>query len=92
MNTLSSTESELIGTWVEQNGSIVGDDNCKRIEWLTTSVLDKIGVGEWTIIYCDKTDGRFWQLYYPESHMHGGGPPSMKTVSKDEANEIIHRT
>ncbi|MCP5251672.1 MAG: hypothetical protein H6939_08145 [Burkholderiales bacterium] len=26
----------------------------------------------------------YWELTYPKSHMHGGGPPTLQRISKDE--------
>jgi hypothetical protein len=41
MNKLGPTEYDLIGNWVQPEGGIRADDTAKRIEWLTTHVLEK---------------------------------------------------
>ena len=39
----------------------------------------------WDTLYVDPDDGRFWEHIYPQSEMHGGGPPMLKHVSEEEA-------
>jgi Immunity protein 27 len=40
--------------------------------------------GGWTRIYRDPNGGLFWELTYPHSEMHGGGPPRLESYSLDE--------
>ena len=83
---LNSTETVLIGNWIENDaGNISQDEACDRIEWLTSSVLEKISVDSenWTATYRDPDDGRFWVLSYPQSHMQGGGPPRLDLAKSD---------
>jgi hypothetical protein len=61
---LSSTETDLIGSWELVNGEVQADATCKRIEWLTTGRLEKIAAGNWTILFRDPEDGRYWELTY----------------------------
>jgi hypothetical protein len=48
---LRPTETELIGRWEMVDGRVRADATCERIEWLTTSCLEKIAAsknwGEW---------------------------------------------
>lgn len=89
MKTLQPHEVELVGSWMPGQNGVQVDDICKRIEWLVSVVLEEVGCskrnGAWEIIYIDPSDQRYWVKFYPQSHMHGGGPPSLKTVSKTEA-------
>jgi hypothetical protein len=39
---LRPTETELIGKWQIVNGEAQANAACERIEWLTTSYLEKI--------------------------------------------------
>ena len=72
---LRSGETELVGNWVVQAGSVVADDVSKRIEVLISSTLKEIGSSEdgWDVLYVDPSDGRYWELTYPDSGAHGGG-------------------
>jgi hypothetical protein len=59
----------------------------RRIRFLTSRHLQRIraDVSGWTILYRDPDDGRYWELTYPQSEMHGGGPPQLRWLSKRDA-------
>jgi hypothetical protein len=84
---IRSNETELQGKWVLKNGAVTTDDTCRRIDLLTTTHLRNIKTDDtgWNTLYEDPEDGRYWELTYPQSEMHGGGPPSLRTLSKEEA-------
>lgn len=69
---------------------------CNRVDYLTSSYLRRIGVSEerggWMVLYQDPEDMRYWVLTYPESEMHGGGPPALINVSEEEANSKFEKT
>ena len=85
---LSVNETRLVGSWVEKNGSVVQDAVCERIQWLTDSYLEQVAVDgdNWSALYRNPDDGSYWELTYPKSHMHGGGPPTLQRVSKGETH------
>jgi hypothetical protein len=41
----------------------------------------------WSALHLDPGDGRFWELTFPEGHLHGGGPPLLRVVSEEEARQ-----
>ncbi len=86
-NKLGCNETRLVGSWVEKSGSVVQDSVCERIQWLTDSYLEQVSVDgdNWSALYRNHDDGSYWELTYPQSHMHGGGPPTLQRVSKDDA-------
>lgn len=65
------------------------DEACERIEKLITKHLERIAVDAsgWDTLYRDPQDGRYWELLYLHSEMHGGGPPSLIQVEKDSIKE-----
>lgn len=83
-------ETSITGSWVHENGAVKADDVCERIEYLKSSYLRRVGVskefGDWMVLYQDPEDMRYWALTYPQSEMHGGGPPALMNISKEEAN------
>ncbi|GIU10689.1 hypothetical protein TUM4261_21110 [Shewanella sp. c952] len=91
MDLLQPSESLLTGRWLESGKSVIADPVCKRIEWLVNHHLKKVGSSEcgWDIFFTDLIDGRFWLLSYPQSHLHGGGPPTLSAVAVDKINNII---
>lgn len=87
---LKDGETKITGNWASQDdGKVVADENCKRIDWLTESFLQQIKVDgdAWRALYKNPENGDFWILSYPKSHMHGGGPPELSKISEYEAKE-----
>jgi hypothetical protein len=89
MNPLQPTETVLTGTWIKSEGLVVGDDTCRRIEWLINSRLERVAVASsgWDVLYRDPGDGRLWERTYPQSDSHGGGPPKLKVVGQEIASQ-----
>lgn len=91
MKKLDEHERDLLGSWILRDEAVEGDEVCKRIRWLTNEVLTKITFsreyGSWETLYLDPNDGRYWELTYPQSEMHGGGPPRLTSISLEEAKK-----
>ena len=84
---LNSNETRLVGCWIEKDGSVVQDALCKRIQWLTDSYLEQVAVDgdNWSALYRNPDDDSYWELTYPQSQRHGGGPPALQRVPKGDA-------
>jgi hypothetical protein len=76
-------EKEIIGRWLFKNGKVVADSNCNLIESMIKNDLKEIEVSEdgWTKRYQER-NGSIWELTYPESHLHGGGPPKLTRIKE----------
>jgi hypothetical protein len=89
MNKISPDETSIPGSTMKDGKMIVDRDACRRIDWLASDVLTKIGVGKesggWEKLYRDPADHRYWLLTYPHGELQGGGPPELKNVSLTEA-------
>jgi hypothetical protein len=89
MNNLQSNEHDLVGNWVEGSEGLQADETAQRIDWLVTTVLEKVAdspqAGAWETLYRDPGDGRFWERTYPRGEMHGGGPPRLRYISTEDA-------
>ena len=83
----SSNETSLIGNWIEKGGAVEQDSICERIQWLTDSYFQQIAVDgdNWSALYKNPDDGSYWELTYPQSHMQGGGPPTLQRISENDA-------
>jgi hypothetical protein len=83
-------ERVLIGKWIEQGDRVVGDEICKRIEKLIADCLRRVGnrEGGWTVLYLDDETGIYWELTFPESGMHGGGPPALTRLEFEEVKTL----
>lgn len=89
---LKPEEARLEGHWEYIDNQAIPDATCNRIEKLITEHLRKIGVDDsgWDTLYLDPRDGRYWELIYLSSGMHGGGPPSLIQINRDMA-EVKYR-
>jgi hypothetical protein len=85
---LEAHEKDLVGKWVMQDSKVVADVTCRRIDWLIANRLTKLGTslngGGWETAYEDPRDGRIWEKTYPQSEMHGGGPPRLWVLTIDD--------
>ena len=87
--TIGSCEEEIHGVWVRHGDHAEGDPSCERIEELITTHLLELGCDPtgWDTLFVDPDDGRLWERTYPQSHMHGGGPPMLSHLSEKQARE-----
>jgi len=84
---IKADETQLIGKWLDENGRVLKDEVSFRIEQLIANYLEKIGSDDsgWDTLFRDPGDGRLWELTYPSSGLHGGGPPRLTVLTKEEA-------
>lgn len=87
MKKIDPTELVIAGKWISVAGKIVADGVCQRIAELVANHLEVIGHDKsgWGTLYRDPSDGRFWELIYPHSELHGGGAPQLHCVTQEEA-------
>jgi hypothetical protein len=82
-------ETDLVGSWIFDSGRTVGDAIEERITQLISRHLERIAAsaesGGWNTLYRDPDDGRLWELTYPQSGMHGGGPMRLTQIAADLA-------
>ena len=80
-------ETRIEGHWGSNRGCAVRDANCHRIVLLVTSHLRRLAAAEeGRALFLDPADGRLWELTFPHAGMRGGGPPDLRTVSREEAS------
>jgi hypothetical protein len=62
-----------------------------RIQQLIGDELVKIAkdVSGWRVLYRDPNDERPWELSYPHSEMHGGGPAKLTWISSQLAETVF---
>jgi immunity protein 27 of polymorphic toxin system len=84
---LRSDEHDLVGKWLDVGGRIEGDAVTERIRVLAAEQLVRLASSAdgWDTLYRDPADGRLWELTYPHSEWHGGGPPRLRELDAAEA-------
>ena len=86
MKKLRPDETELVCKWRMENGRVVGNEACDRIDELIFHYLRQVAdIAGWDFLYQDPEDGRYWELTYPHSEMQGGGPPRLDCISPADA-------
>ena len=86
---LTTTETEIIGQWSYTDGVVGEDANAQRIHWLLARHLTYLETEEsgWQKLYVNPGDGQYWELSFPQSDLHGGGPPALTRIAKDAAQQ-----
>jgi hypothetical protein len=86
---IEPTETQLTGKWIWHEGCAVADETCERINELVRSHLRQLGrdASGWKVLYRDPNDERLWELTYPQSELHGGGPAQLRCLTLDEARQ-----
>ena len=91
MDVLKPWETSLVGNWEVVDGKVTGDEvECRISRLLAAGHLQKLAdrEGGWTTLYRDRTDGRLWELTYPHSGMHGGGPHRLHVIDAVDAAQL----
>ena len=80
---IENQEIALRGSWKFDGKKVLKDSVCERIEYLISNYLKKVASDSsgWNTLYQDPQDNRYWELIYPNSELHGGGPPSLINLS-----------
>lgn len=84
---LEPFESKLIAGSELRDGREVPDEAAMRIAWLIHSYLRVLAStdGGWATLFRDPSDGRLWEMTYPQSSLHGGGPRVLRVIAREEA-------
>ena len=85
-------ETEIVGGWVRKDGCMCGDEASRRIEMFLASELRKLATSQdgWERLYRDPNDDRLWELTYAHGEMQGGGPQTLKFISREAAVKKYH--
>lgn len=94
MERLRPDETILQGGSVTIDGQVLRNPVSVRIDHLISNELIEVttGDGGWSTLYRDPVDGRYWELSYPHSEMHGGGPRSLTHLSDEAVKNKYHVT
>jgi hypothetical protein len=82
---------EIVGKWiVDPTGGVVGDEAEKQIQDLIQNHLTRLAVrdGGWTVLYRDPSDNTYWELTFPNSEWHGGGPMKLTRLEAPRLREL----
>lgn len=80
-------EKEIVGAWELQQGVVKASEAARRIDDLVERYLESVAASTdgWSRLFRDPSDGRYWELTYPEGSSHGGGAPRLTNISREDA-------
>jgi|GEM_PF-2552771 len=85
---IKSNETIIDSNWTNPSNHLTKEKASEiknRIDWLINNYLEKLAAIDWTVLYIDRNDNRFWELTYPKSYMHGGIPLLLKNIDEETA-------
>lgn len=84
---LAAHEQDLVGSWIASGDGLKKDPVSERIDALVARHLTHLGTdgSGWGMLLQDPTDGRLWELTYPDSGVSGAGPPRLTCIGTDRA-------
>ncbi len=86
---ISNNKKAIIGHSSFDGSKMIVDEQANRIDWLVKNYLIKVSSNgsNWTILYQDPGDKRYWELSFPETDERSSGPPSLIVLSEVEAKK-----
>jgi hypothetical protein len=72
-------------TWIKRGSSLVVDGDTVEIDRLLKEELEHVASTDngWTQLFVDARGDGYWELSFPQSNTHGGGPRLLSPVSRD---------
>ncbi|TMJ46257.1 MAG: hypothetical protein E6G85_31775 [Alphaproteobacteria bacterium] len=71
--------TELTDVWIFRDGKMVAEGGTKAIDDLLAKLVE-LKRGNWATLYRHVETGELWDLVYPQSEMHGGGPRQLRRL------------
>jgi hypothetical protein len=76
--------TELNDVWVVRDSKMIAEGDAKTINELLQTKLVEIRKGNWATLYRHKDTEKLWDLVYPQSEMHGGGPRRLRRLDHND--------
>jgi len=79
----SSPLEDLADHWVVRGSKVSAEGDAAKIDALLSAELIKLSTadGGWRTLYRHRRTGGLWELSYPQSEMHGGGPRRLRQLA-----------
>jgi Immunity protein 27 len=73
---------DLRDIWVSEDGKMVVRGDAAAIDEMLGTKLEKVrsDASGWLVVYRHRETNQFWELSYPQSEMHGGGPRRLRLI------------
>ena len=81
--------TELNDVWVLRDGKMVAEGDANAIDELLKAKLVELRTVDWATLYRHIDTQELWDLIYPRSEMHGGGPRRLRLLDlRDPENWV----
>ncbi len=83
---MSTSSKVLRDIWVNSGGDVIAEGDAGTIDdWLAGKLERIAGAdGGWRILYRNRETACYWELTYPDSGLHGGGPRVLRELDIDD--------
>jgi hypothetical protein len=73
---------DLRDIWVSEDGKMVARGDAAAIDDMLGTKLEKVRPDEsgWLVVFRHRETNQLWELSYPQSEMHGGGPRRLRLI------------
>ncbi|MEP9388701.1 Imm27 family immunity protein [Mesorhizobium sp. KR9-304] len=78
---------ELKEVWVWRENRMIAEGHAKQIDELLAANLTEVAASSWHKLYRHKETGKLWELDYPQSELHGGGPRRLRELRIADADQ-----
>lgn len=84
-----SDRTDLMDQWIMREARVSNEGDAAAIDNLLSRELVEVAAtdGGWRRLYRHRMTGSLWELSYPQSHMHGGGPRRLCKLSLSTQNQ-----
>ena len=75
---------DLRDVWYSEDGKTTARGDAAAIDEMLSTKLEKIRTEEngWIVIYRHRDTNQLWELSYPQSELHGGGPRRLRLIGE----------
>jgi hypothetical protein len=78
-----SDRADLADHWIMRGSRMSNEGDAAKIDGLLSKELVEVAATDdgWRKLYRHRATGNFWELSYPQSEMHGGGPRRLRELA-----------
>ena len=74
---------DLRDIWHLEDGKVAARGDAAAIDEMLATKLEEVRTDEggWVVIFRHRDTNQLWELSYPQSELHGGGPRRLRRIN-----------